>query len=873
MSDKVNRDVVLLSTKLKMPVPRKNYVVRERLFEQLIHCDEMSVVYIMGAAGMGKTTLLSSFIKEKGIADVAWLSLDEGNNQLFSFWHYFIAAISKFLGAEASAKYVDLLHANFDAAQVQNLLVNMINQLCGEQHYYVVLDDVHELSHPLLISSLDFFIKSMPDNVHLFMLSRNHPVVYLGELAASGQLLFIDGLQLRFSQAEGEAFLKNTLQLNASEEEIARINQVAEGWIGGLQLVAAAGHDSRSLLSIMENGVTAEYLTREIFRKLTPQEQHFLMATSILTYFDEELSLTLAGEMNFLTMIHGLMAKNLFLTCVDEENSIYRYHNILREYLLGQFTATSQDEKIVLHKQASQVLASRGDYGEALQHLFVIEDFSAAMSLLKLMDETVETWGYIDQLPQNVLVEDINLSLQCIIYNLTSLNMDRCKQLCDALEERYGDAEVLLGLEYLIPYFGQTKHNYQPPTMLSLAQINSFELSPVTKSLLLIESANILLIRNQYQLCLEFVEYAVNHNNGSNAFLEYYSLSAKTQLLEETGQLNQSLVMYRQIENLLQSSAIIDTLGYNYFIGLLGVHFKRMDKGQATVALQALKQHVSSQALVPVVVELSYQFHLAEYELLFGGEDQGVARANSFLNDVTIGNLNQFDRLINHIYSIGKLDPKHSTSFIEHYVQQPQQEISLSSQLLYTRLLHGKGEHANALERVDDILAFSRANQNYLRLVEADILKIVMLIQQGSNTGRIIQHCLLEALYYARQNTILQPFYTDREIVYPLLVAYQADSSVKITTEERQFLQLVMNLCTLNQVQLSSKLQNNKELLSDREHEVLLELAKGCTNAEIASHLYISVATVKTHIMNIFGKLGVSTRLAAVEEGRRRGWV
>ncbi|MNJ61278.1 Response regulator protein VraR [compost metagenome] len=148
-----------------------------------------------------------------------------------------------------------------------------------------------------------------------------------------------------------------------------------------------------------------------------------------------------------------------------------------------------------------------------------------------------------------------------------------------------------------------------------------------------------------------------------------------------------------------------------------------------------------------------------------------------------------------------------------------------------------------------------------------------MLVKQGDSVGRLIQHCLLEALYYARQNTILQPFYTDREVIEPLLVAYHSDSSVKITSEERQFLQLVINICTINRGQQDSKLHNNKELLSSREHEVLLELAKGCTNAEIASHLYISVATVKTHIMNIFGKLEVSTRLAAVEQGRRRGWV
>lgn len=873
MSDQNHRDVVLLSTKLKIPAPRKNYIVRKHLFQQLLACSEMRVVYITGAAGMGKTTLLSSFIKEHELNDIAWLSLDESNNQLFSFWHYFLAAISKFIGDGESSRLISILHANFDTANVENLLAMVINQLCGEQHYYVVLDDVHELSNPLLIASLDFFVKAMPDNLHLFMLSRQQSVVYLGELAASGELLLINGDELRFSAEEGQAFLTNTLQLNVSADDISHMNQFAEGWIGGLQLVAAAGHESRSLPSIADHGVTAAYLTREIFKKLTEKEQHFLVTTCILTYFDEELSVALSGEENFLLMVNGLIAKNLFVTCVDEENGIYRYHHMLREYLLAQFAMLSKEEQIRLHKLASHLLASRRDYGEALQHLFIIEDYNAAMSLLKRMDETVETWAYINQIPLDTLTGDMNLSLQCIIYNLTCLNMDRCNQLCDALEARYEDEEVLLGLEYFFPYLGKSKPNYQPPTMLSLAQINRFELSPVTKSLLLIESANILLSKNQYKLCLEFVDYAVNNNRGANAFLDYYSLSAKTQLLEETGQLEQSLMMYEQIQALLYSSGIMDTLGYNYFIGLLGVHFKQMDKEQATIVLGAVKQHVRGQVVVPMVVELSYQFHLVEYELLFGDEDKGASRANHVLSDVGIGNMNQFDRLLNHLQSIGKLDSKYSTLFLEHYRQQPEGEISLSSQLFYIRLLDHQGEHDHALQRVDHILAFSRENQNYLRLVEAAILKITMLVRQGENVKRLIHNCLLEALHYARQNKILQPFFTDRATLYPLLVAYNADSSVNITLEERQFLQLVMEICMTEDIEQNSNIQTSKELLTNRELEVLIELAKGCTNAEIASHLFISVATVKTHMMNIFGKLEVSTRLGAVEEGRRRGWI
>jgi len=59
--------------------------------------------------------------------------------------------------------------------------------------------------------------------------------------------------------------------------------------------------------------------------------------------------------------------------------------------------------------------------------------------------------------------------------------------------------------------------------------------------------------------------------------------------------------------------------------------------------------------------------------------------------------------------------------------------------------------------------------------------------------------------------------------------------------------------------------------LSDRELEVLRIIAGGSTNREAAARLFISEATVKTHVLHIYGKLGVNDRAAAVAVGFRRG--
>jgi len=62
-----------------------------------------------------------------------------------------------------------------------------------------------------------------------------------------------------------------------------------------------------------------------------------------------------------------------------------------------------------------------------------------------------------------------------------------------------------------------------------------------------------------------------------------------------------------------------------------------------------------------------------------------------------------------------------------------------------------------------------------------------------------------------------------------------------------------------------------QEPLSAREQEVLELVARGATNREAARQLFVSEATVKTHLLHVYAKLGVNDRAAAVAEAFQRG--
>lgn len=69
---------------------------------------------------------------------------------------------------------------------------------------------------------------------------------------------------------------------------------------------------------------------------------------------------------------------------------------------------------------------------------------------------------------------------------------------------------------------------------------------------------------------------------------------------------------------------------------------------------------------------------------------------------------------------------------------------------------------------------------------------------------------------------------------------------------------------------LMAQLRSPRPTLSEREHEILGQLARGLGNREIARALFISEATVKTHLGRIYGKLGVETRAGAVAVAKER---
>jgi len=868
-------DTLLLSTKLKIPAPRKNYVVRGALFEKLSQCVDLGVIFIRGGAGTGKTTLLSSFIREKRLTNVCWLSLDASNTNVYSFWLYFTAAVSAFW--EDGENLLTLVRSNPDPSHIDNILVMLINRLCGEEDYYIVLDDIHSLNDHALIRTFEFFLGAMPSNFHVFMLSREDPPVYLGPLAVSGRLLFIDSNQMQLSPEEGMAFLKNTLGLDGSSEELSQLNNYAEGWIGGLQLAAAAkiaGKSTDRLLSA-GGGIASEYLTREVLESLEQPEQKFLIETGFLSYFDAEICEALFEGFSaaaFNCMIDTLVRKNLFIICVDEQAGVYRYHNILSDYLSQQFLRLPEEQKKQLRLKAAVAFEKRRDCEESLSQFYEAGSYDEILRAAQAMDGKIEAWSYLDKVSLDLLIKNIDLATQCFIYNIGNLNIERCKVLYEKFREYYGDTEIFDILQFAEPYIYSKDGMLPKYRAITAEQIELLHLGPTMKAMAFIQNAAALVEQMRYEEAEGCVSRALSEGTDGNVFVKFYAYDQLAQLYEETGRLNDSLVCYKKSEELLGSPSMLSASGTNFCIGITGVYMRRMELDKAGEMLELAKQLMENQHIHIDITDITLLYHLAEMKFLSGDDKTGAAYVEGIISEYPNFSVLTLGRLIHELDCAEMLSQKLGDEFlneieiIEEYRAQP------FMRLLRARLLFKRGQTNEAFRETEEILTFSRLHKNRLRLVEAGLLKVFMLTKTDKTAAvqRELNNLLRETVHYAYDDRIIMPFYLDRSVLLPMMKEFLCHSAGKniLCSAEEDFLHDAIAVCGF-----TGGNTKDPDALSSRELEVLSEMAHGITNREIADKLCISQATVKTHVLNIFGKLGVSSRMSAVDAARRKGFI
>jgi LuxR family maltose regulon positive regulatory protein len=375
----------ILTTKLYIPTLRTDLIPRPSLYERLDEGSNRKLTLVSAPAGFGKSTLISSWLAERGV-QAAWLSLDPGDNDPVRFWTYLIAAVQTVqpdAGSEA--------HQIISAPQLRStepVVISLINDISQcQQDVILVLDDYHVIEAEQIHAGIGYFLEHQPPNLYLILITRSDPPLSLARLRAHGRLIEIRAVNLQFSSNEAATLFNDVMKLNLDPAQIEALNQRAEGWIVGLNLAALFLKGQPNSEAIIERFTGShqfilDYLTEEVLKTLPDTQRQFLLRTSILGRFCASLCGAVSGDPASQQVLDELRSGNLFLISLDVDGTWFRYHHLFAEVLYALLKRDYPREVDELHLKAATWFEREGHAEEAVDHALRSGDMTRANELI-----------------------------------------------------------------------------------------------------------------------------------------------------------------------------------------------------------------------------------------------------------------------------------------------------------------------------------------------------------------------------------------------------------------------------------------------------------------------------------------------------------
>lgn len=419
----------ILATKLYVPPARPKVVRRLHLIERLNEGLHGKLTLISAPAGFGKTTLVSEWIQtfRQGATSssarpvslspplaVAWLSLDEGDNDPTRFLTYLVAALQT-LAPQIGVGVLGLLQSPQpprEPSGYETLLTALLNEITTlPDSFVLILDDYHLIDAIPIDQALTFLLEHLPPQMHLVITTREDPQLPLARYRARGQMTELRAADLRFTPAEAAGFLNQVMGLDLSAEEVAVLETRTEGWIAGLQLAALSMRGRADVAGFVkafagDNRYIVDYLIEEVLQRQPERVRSFLRQTSLLDRLSGPLCDAVTDQNDGMMLLDALERGNLFVVPLDDKRHWFRYHHLFADVLAAHMLQEQPAQVPILHQRASAWYTDNGLPADAIRHALAAQDFARAAGLIErvwpVMDGSFQTatWlGWARALP------------------------------------------------------------------------------------------------------------------------------------------------------------------------------------------------------------------------------------------------------------------------------------------------------------------------------------------------------------------------------------------------------------------------------------------------------------------------------------------
>jgi len=891
----------ILSTKLYIPRSHPNRVARPRLIERMNESMECPITLLCAPAGYGKTTLLSEWIPQYEHC-VTWLSLDEADNDPARFWRHFLAALQTlnpdlFKDAQRSLE-------GSQVRPIEAVLTLTINEIADLDYRFThIFDDYHLIDNLTIHNGLTFLVEHLPPNLNLVITSRSDPLLPLARWRTRGQMTEIRSADLRFTREESSAFFNQVMGLDLSEEDVAVLDGRAEGWISGLQLAALSmkDHDDRSKFITAFAGshrFIIDYLVDEVLSRQPEHAREFLLATSILNQMCGPLCDAITGGSNGQIILEELEQSNLFVIPLDDHRGWYRYHHLFSEMLRSHLQALSGNKTVELHVRAAEWFESNGLVVEAIHHALVAKDWERSIRMIMNVADTIAfTQGqfrtvlvWLQTLPDSVTRLHPRLSLIRAWMLLNSGSSE-------AVEENLLEAERALAAQ-------ESAEQLQGEITALRAMLASY--------------------RREVSRTIELCRQARQQLPESNAFVRAAVANALGLAYRFSGRVVEGSQAFSEAIALGQAAG-------NYYMmmdSVVNLARMQMWRGQLRAAAQTCRQALRfaeerASATGHTLFDAGFP-HIRLGEIM--REWNELDSAEQFiLKGIELGKAGgNLDIVMTGYRFLSRVKQSQGDGAGAWAAMKAFEEIAISFNVPImffgavarkARLSLAQGDLAPVEEWAQQYESFTGKDPAFLdefsmitlarlHLAQSRITEAIALLGQfredaeaAERMGSVIEILILEALAFAAQGddrraltsleralTLSEPegyirlFVDEGEPMRQLMTEYQSEIKKQTANGldgQSSYLLAYINrlLAVFPQPAHSEKPGpvTMPEPLSERELDILRLIATGRTNQEIAEILVIAVSTVKSHINNLYGKLGTNRRTQAIAIARDLG--
>jgi LuxR family maltose regulon positive regulatory protein len=372
-------------SKLTPPALRSGLVQRHRLLDRLDASSETSLTLLLGYAGAGKSVLLSSWLAMRPARRCAWMSCDRTDIDPLRFWTTLVASIRT---REPSVGGDTLDRIELDGAVHIAAITVLSDELrTVVEPLVMIVDDLHEAADDALWPLLSAFIEWLPPAHHLMLASRSEPPMPLHRWRVEGRLAEIGNEQLAFDDDEAAALLMG-LGAAVDRDALSLLGRRTEGWAAGLQLAGLSLRDRDDASGYLTEVASTDrnltdYLTAEVLDQQPDDVTDFLLATSVLREMDALACQAITGHHDAHRRLRDVEARGLFVVALDRERRRYRYHHVFAQLLQAELHLRDEQRELELHEAASDWYERNGEVDLAVYHAVRARTTMRAVTLLR----------------------------------------------------------------------------------------------------------------------------------------------------------------------------------------------------------------------------------------------------------------------------------------------------------------------------------------------------------------------------------------------------------------------------------------------------------------------------------------------------------